>query len=72
MREITLLWWNLLRLNFSDMATKKFLIEVEEGIVECENCPFDGCKCSHEPINTFDCNKYNLATMKIKEMEESQ
>ena len=54
------------------MATKKFIIEVEEGRVECENCPFDGCKCSHEPINTLDCNKYNLTTMKITEHNKGE
>ena len=53
------------------MATKKFIIEVEEGRVECENCPFDGCKCNAGVIiNTLDCNKYNLATLKIREYED--
>ena len=52
------------------MATKKFIIEVEEGRVECENCPFDGCRCGGELSSVLDCDKYNLATMKIKEYEE--
>ena len=54
------------------MAIKKFIIEVKEGSVECENCPFDGCKCVRGPLDTLDCNKYNLATMKIKEYEETK
>ena len=53
------------------MATKKFIIEVEEGRVECENCPFDGCNCGREPLSVLDCDKYNLATMKIQELEEN-
>ena len=52
------------------MATKKFLIEVEEGRVECENCPFDGCRCGREPLSVLDCDKYNLATIKIKKYED--
>lgn len=51
------------------MATKKFIIEVEEGRGDCENCPFDGYGCAVEPMLSFDCKKYNLATMKIKENE---
>lgn len=51
------------------MATKKFIIEVDEGRVECENCPFDGCKCGRELLSALDCNKYNLATMTITEYE---
>lgn len=54
------------------MATKKFIIEVEEGRGDCENCPFDGYGCAVEPMLSFDCNKYNLATMKIKELEEEK
>ena len=59
------------------MATKKFIIEVEEGNTECSECPFRQndkmCEefgwCSEKE---FNCDKYNLATMKIKEMEEQQ
>ena len=58
------------------MATKKFIIEVEEGNTECNICPYAlkdsngllvnciGTKHSH-------CTKYNLATMKIKEYEDT-
>ena len=48
------------------MATKKFVIEVEEGATNCSKCPFANCcsKC------TIDCNYVDLATMKIKEMED--
>lgn len=60
------------------MATKKFIIEVEEGCVpSCEICPFavNGMLCESYGINDdglLNCNKYNLATMKIKELEEIQ
>lgn len=52
------------------MAIKKFIIEVEEGRVECENCPFDGCNCGRELLSVLDCNEYNLATIKIKKYED--
>ena len=51
------------------MATKKFIIEVEEGYTSCEDgkCPIYGCyDCNQMAIN---CDHYNLATMKIKECE---
>ena len=62
------------------MAPKKFLIEVEEGETECCDCPYGkniitGCiSCNagsiiHEKIY---CDYYNLATMKIIEMEEEK
>lgn len=52
------------------MATKKFIIEVEEGETQCEDCPFDGCKCKTDLIP--DCNKYDLSMMTIKELEEEK
>ena len=54
------------------MATKKFLIEVEEGETQCnDNCPFReyGKICNK---TEFNCDKYNFATMKITEMEEEK
>ena len=54
------------------MATKKFLIEVEEGNTRCDKCPFDYMKCARESLDELDCNSINLATMKIKELEDSQ
>lgn len=53
-----------------EKKVKKFIIEVEEGGNDCEICPFDGCRCSAGVIDAFDCNKYNLATMKIKEYDK--
>lgn len=62
------------------MATKKFLLEVEEGVTKCHNCPFSrdtflryycnkvGVAC----FDNLDCDKLNLATMKIREMEEEK
>lgn len=46
------------------MATKKFIIEVEEGFTICPKCPMSGIGCQY-----IDCHKYNLATMKIKEYD---
>ena len=58
------------------MATKKFIIEVEEGMTRCINCPFESgtlltIRCfKPKKLDFLDCSKYNLATMKIKEYEE--
>lgn len=49
------------------MATKKFIIEVEEGKTMCHKCPFQTVNCTEEIYDVLDCGKYNLATMKIKE-----
>ena len=58
------------------MATKKFLIEVEEGISKCSTCPLGkmdvGCYYLLEILFNSTCNHLNLATMKIRELEESQ
>ena len=51
------------------MATKKFIIEVEEGHTECKNCPF---RVTSKGCATFECGRINLATMKIKELEEEK
>lgn len=54
------------------MATKKFIIEVEEEKTVCdEHCPLytDYGSCSGG-IYSLDCYKYNLATMKIIEYED--
>lgn len=56
------------------MATKKFIIEVEEGRTECEDCPFHVTfppMCNGVPIG-LECGRINLATMKIKELEETE
>lgn len=50
------------------MATKKFIIEVEEGSTLCANCPFDAERC-HRVGDDIPCETHNLATMKITEME---
>jgi hypothetical protein len=55
------------------MATKKFIIEVDEGRTECEMCPYmsiKGLGCSS--VQVLNCTMYNLATMKIKELEEEK
>lgn len=54
------------------MAIKKFIIEVEEGITKCAECPFDEYKCSGLGYidAEMDCAKYNFATAEIKEYEE--
>lgn len=57
------------------MTTKKFMIEVEEGVTNCAKCPFTKSETWSEIrwfIDYIDCNKYNLATMKIKEIEEGK
>ena len=62
------------------MAIKKFIIEVEEGRTSCFLCPFEcgsmlTINCPQKAFSDvlkIDCNKYNLATMKIKEYEETK
>ena len=55
------------------MATKKFIIEVEEGYTLCSNCPIecDG-KCVIDKFEEtgLDCDILDLATMKITEMKD--
>lgn len=53
------------------MATKKFIIEVEEGYTVCQKCPMKDCRVTTEIGGPINCDQYNLATMKIKELEES-
>lgn len=52
---------------------KRFLLEVEEGTTKCIDCPFDEYRCFELGYidAEMDCGKYNLATMKIKELEEN-
>ena len=55
------------------MATKKFIIEVEEVATVCRFYAFSKSKyCSEvtELINHIDCDKYSLTTIKIKEYNE--
>lgn len=55
------------------MATKKFLIEVEEGITECKNCPFNeapDCNGTNWIERFIGCSKYDFATMKITEHQD--
>lgn len=58
------------------MATKKFLLEIEVGRTHCVNCPFENgtlltMRCfKPKKLDSLNCSKYNLATMKIKEYEE--
>lgn len=58
------------------MATKKFIIEVEEGESRCSTCPLDrmdgGCDYVLEILFNSTCNHLNLATMKIEELEEEK
>lgn len=52
------------------MATKRFIIEVEEGRTMCDVCPiFNDCQFELLGIR---CDDYNLATIKIQELEEGQ
>lgn len=56
------------------MATKRFIIEVEEGKTNsCKGCPLYPAKriCSYF-ADDAKCDNLNLATMKIKEMEEEK
>lgn len=60
------------------MATKRFIVEVEEGCTFCDDCPIRirfNIHCFMSKIEgglSLNCNKYNLTTMKIKELEEEK
>lgn len=50
------------------MVTKKFIIEVEEGVTKCNECP-EGIACGG--LDILHCTEYNFATIRIKELEEN-
>lgn len=55
------------------MATKKFIIEVEEGRTGCSECPLAkiaDCYLYQEVLQI--CDNYDLTTIKIKELEEEK
>lgn len=55
------------------MATRKFIIEVEEGNTKCDDCPYEykeTCNYPYKLYRVMSCENYNLATMKIKEYED--
>ena len=55
------------------MATKKFLIEVEEGITECKSCPFNeapDCNGTNWIERFINCSRHDLATITIYKMED--
>lgn len=56
------------------MGTKRFIIEVEEGRTLCDKCPFNGRETCCYPYlldKVMGCEKYNLATMKVKEFKNN-
>lgn len=56
------------------MTTRKFVIEVEEGVSKCSDCPLDRmdgvCHYPLEIMFNTTCNQINLATIKIKEYDD--
>lgn len=57
------------------MATKKFIIEVEEGDTECRECPYvlmnkDGLIVNCIGTKYSHCMDYNLATIKLREYDK--
>ena len=53
----------------------KFIAEVELGNTQCENCPFRvelGAElfCADDAAEKFQCDHYNLATLKITKQTE--
>lgn len=49
----------------------KFIVEVEEGVTQCEHCPFadsEVCDCAFEDL--FVCSKYDLSDLKITKYED--
>lgn len=51
------------------MATKKFIIEVEEGRTKCDVCPLFSNDCQ-SGLLCIRCDVHDLATMKIKKLED--
>jgi hypothetical protein len=57
------------------MATKRYLVEVEEGNTLCDECPYEyreTCCYPYRLYRVMSCGEHNLATMKIKELEEEK
>lgn len=55
------------------MATKKILLEVKEGKTKCSECMFHQGLCRFpDELHPINCYEFNLATVKIKELEEEQ
>lgn len=59
------------------MATKRFIIEVEEGDTECKKCPLFLISECIEVRRIFipkgaTCQHLDLTTMKIKKLEEEK
>lgn len=53
----------------------KFIAEVELGNTQCENCPFAAkvdleIFCADDAAEKFQCDHYNLATLKISKQIE--
>ena len=60
------------------MATKEFIIKVEEGSTNCINCPFENgslltIRCiKPEKLDFLNCSVVDLTTIRIKELEETK
>ena len=59
------------------MVLQDYKIEVEEGDTECEKCPFALMDKNGLIVNCIGtkhsyCINYNLATIKIKKLEEEK
>lgn len=57
--------------------SKRLIIEIQEGETRCSTCPFNhkGEYCwlaDHEPNNHFNCEIYDLSTMRVVEEERNE
>lgn len=56
-----------------NMAAKKFIIKVDEGMTDCVNCPMECygyCPSAQLDKMGLDCNVLNLATIKIRNYDK--
>ena len=51
----------------------KFTLEIEKGVTKCSECMFHQGLCRFpDELHPINCYEFNLATVKIKELEEEQ
>ena len=51
----------------------KLILEIEKGRTLCLQCPFADsqfCQDNLDNVAEFDCSKYNLSTIEIKQIED--
>ena len=51
------------------MATKQYILNIEEGVTQCIECPLQDCAFFHDPIK---CSNLNWNTAEFKELPTAE